>query len=215
MIVEFGHFLLALALAAALTQTALCAYGAKAWSGRALSMGVAAAHLQAALLAGAFAALIYAFASSDFSVVVVAENSHTDKPLIYKIAAAWGHHEGSMLLWVLLLAAFGAAVARDRALPSRFKGWSLAVQGGIGVLFSLFLIVTSNPFARLATAPINGRDLNPLLQDPALAIHPPMLYVGYVGSSVVFAFAAAGLIEGRIDAAWAKWARPWALLSWT
>ncbi|MEL7029869.1 MAG: heme lyase CcmF/NrfE family subunit, partial [Pseudomonadota bacterium] len=215
MIVELGHYVLALALMTALAQTVLSGAGARRGDVRMIAAGGAAAWAQAGLLAASFAALIYAFAVSDFSVQIVVQNSHTDKPFLYKIAGAWGNHEGSMLLWVLLLAVFGAMAASRAEIPSALKGYVLSVQGLISVMFLAFVIFTSNPFARLELAPLNGQDLNPLLQDPALAIHPPMLYVGYVGSSIVFAFAIAGLILGRIDSAWARWARPWALLSWT
>lgn len=180
-------------------------------------MGLAApaAIGQAALVAVAFAALTYAFVVSDFSVELVAQNSHSAKPMLYKVTGVWGNHEGSMLLWVLILALFGAAVALFGAnLPPRLKARVLSVQGLVGVGFLLFVLATSNPFLRLDPAPPDGRDLNPLLQDPGLAFHPPMLYLGYVGFSVAFSFAVAALIEGRVDAAWARWVRPWTLAAW-
>ena len=152
---------------------------------------------------------------SDFSVVNVFENSHSAKPLIYKISGVWGNHEGSMLLWVLILSVFGALVALFGGnLPARLKANVLAVQSWIAVAFFLFILVTSNPFLRIAQPPFEGRDLNPILQDPGLAIHPPLLYLGYVGLSISFSFAIAALIDGRIDAAWARWVRPWTLLAW-
>src|SRR6195952_1118223 len=164
----------------------------------------------------AFAALTYAHATSDFSVLNVVENSHTTKPFLYKLSGVWGNHEGSMLLWVLILALFGAlvAVARD-SIPPTLRANTLAVQGLITFVFVLFIITTSNPFTRVNPAPPEGNDLNPLLQDFGLAIHPPLLYVGYVGFSITFAFAAAALIEGRIDAVWARAVRPWTLIAWS
>ena len=156
-----------------------------------------------------------AFVVSDFSVVTVADNSHSAKPLLYKFTGTWGNHEGSMLLWVWILAVHGAAVAVfGRNLPPAFRAWVLAVQALIGLGFLVFVLATSNPFLRLDPAPFDGRDLNPLLQDPGLAFHPPLLYLGYVGLSTAFSFAVAALIEGRVNAAWARWVRPWTLLSW-
>src|SRR6267154_3347515 len=155
------------------------------------------------------------YVRSDFSVVNVFENSHSLKPLIYKISGVWGNHEGSMLLWVLILSLFGALVALFGGnLPARLKANVLAVQSWIAAAFYLFILMTSNPFLRLPQAPLEGRDLNPILQDLGLAIHPPLLYLGYVGFSISFSFALAALIEGRIDAAWARWVRPWTLLAW-
>jgi cytochrome c-type biogenesis protein CcmF len=153
--------------------------------------------------------------TSDFSVLNVVQNSHTLKPMLYKIAGVWGNHEGSLLLWVLILALFGAAVALFGSnLPPAFRSRVLAVQAMIAVGFYLFILLTSNPFERVFPPPLNGRDLNPLLQDFGLAIHPPMLYLGYVGFSIAFSFAIAALIEGRVDAAWARWVRPWTLAAW-
>jgi cytochrome c-type biogenesis protein CcmF len=166
-------------------------------------------------VATAFAALIACYVRSDFSVINVFENSHSAKPLIYKITGVWGNHEGSMLLWVFILALFGALVAAfGRNLPDRLKARVLGVQAWIAVAFELFILLTSNPFLRISDAPVEGRDLNPILQDPGLAVHPPLLYLGYVGLSISFSFAIAVLIEGRIDAAWARWVRPWTLLAW-
>jgi cytochrome c-type biogenesis protein CcmF len=173
------------------------------------------ASAQFALIAVAFAALTWAFVTSDFSVALVAANSHTDKPLIYKISGVWGNHEGSLLLWVLILVLFGACAAWFGGnLPARLQARVLAVQSAIGAAFMAFMIFTSNPFDRLAVPPFNGRDLNPLLQDPGLALHPPFLYLGYVGLSMAFSFAVAALIEGRVDAAWGRWVRPWTLAAW-
>ena len=160
-------------------------------------------------------ALIYAFVVSDFSVINVATNSHSSKPMIFKIAASWGNHEGSMVFWILILAFYGALVAIfGRNLPPSFKARTLGVQGLISVGFLSFTLFTSNPFERLDPVPIDGNGFNPLLQDVALAAHPPMLYAGYVGLSMAYAFAIAALIEGRVDASWARWVRPWTLLAW-
>jgi cytochrome c-type biogenesis protein CcmF len=180
-------------------------------------MGVAepTAIAQFCFVAIAFAALTMCYVRSDFSVVNVFENSHSAKPLIYKISGVWGNHEGSMLLWVLILSTFGALVALFGGnLPARLRANVLGVQSWIAVAFYLFILVTSNPFLRISEPPFEGRDLNPILQDPGLAIHPPLLYLGYVGLSISFSFAIAALIEGRIDAAWARWVRPWTLLAW-
>src|SRR5215471_10620742 len=180
-------------------------------------LAVAAFSDQAALgqfmfLVVAFACLTYAFVTSDFSVEVVAANSHSAKPLIYKISGVWGNHEGSMLLWALILSLFGAAVALfGNNLPDSLRARVLGVQALIGVGFLAFILFTSNPFERVSPAPPDGNGLNPLLQDPGLAFHPPMLYLGYVGFSVTYAFAIAALLEGRVDAAWARWVRPWTL----
>ncbi|NNE81262.1 MAG: heme lyase CcmF/NrfE family subunit [Silicimonas sp.] len=215
MFVELGHFTLLLALVVACLQTALPLIGAhNRWSGWMAFAGPAAL-AQAGLLTVSFAALTYAFVVSDFSVLLVVKNSHTLKPMLYKVTGVWGNHEGSMLLWCLILAVFGALVAMFGGnLPARLKARVLGVQGSIGVAFLGFLIFTSNPFLRLAFPPMNGQDLNPLLQDPGLAFHPPFLYLGYVGLSTSFSFAVAALIEGRVDAAWGRWVRPWTLLAW-
>ena len=215
MIVETGHFALILALCVALVQAVIPLVGAqKGWSGW-MAVATPAALAQFGLIAIAFAALTYAFVTSDFSLKLVYENSHTDKPMLYKVTGVWGNHEGSMLLWVLILAMFGAAAAAfGGALPERLRARVLAVQGTIGVAFLVFVLFTSNPFLRLEEAPFNGRDMNPLLQDPGLAFHPPFLYLGYVGLSMAFSFAVAALIEGRVDAAWARWVRPWTLAAW-
>jgi cytochrome c-type biogenesis protein CcmF len=215
MIVELGHFALVLAFAVALVQMVLPMVGAqRGWRGW---MGVAepAAKAQVLLVGFSFAALTYAFVTSDFSVRLVTLNSHTAKPMLYKVTGVWGNHEGSMLLWVLILALFGAAVAVFGAqLPRSLRARVLGVQGAVGVAFLAFILFTSNPFLRLADPPFDGQDLNPLLQDPGLAFHPPFLYLGYVGLSVAFSFAVAALLEGRVDAAWARWVRPWTLAAW-
>ena len=215
MIVEIGHFALILALCVAVTQAAVPMIGAhqndRGWMAVAGPTAVA----QLGLLLISFFALMYAYVTSDFSVKNVAENSNSLKPMIYKISGVWGNHEGSMLLWVLILALFGAIVAGfGRNLPPGLKARTLAVQALVSVGFLLFIILTSNPFERLVPAPIDGRGLNPLLQDPGLALHPPILYAGYVGFSISFSFAVAALIEGKVDAAWARWVRPWTLLAW-
>ncbi|MFL5153668.1 MAG: heme lyase CcmF/NrfE family subunit [Microvirga sp.] len=215
MIAEVGHYALVLALALALIQGTAPIVGA--WKGDAVLMGVTAttALAQFAFVAAAFAALTAAYVVSDFSVANVFENSHSAMPLIYKFTSVWGNHEGSMLLWVLILSLFGALVAVFGAnLPATLRANVLAVQSWIAAAFYLFILATSNPFARLAPAPFEGRDLNPVLQDIGLAIHPPLLYLGYVGFSISFSFAIAALIEGKIDAAWARWVRPWTLAAW-
>ena len=215
MIVEFGHFALILALLVAVVQVVLPMAGASLKDERMMRVAEPAAVSQFILLAIAFVALMHAYVTSDFSVANVAENSHSTKPMLYKLAGVWGNHEGSMLLWVLILALFGAAVALfGTNLPPSLRARVLSVQASIAVAFLLFSILTSNPFLRLVPAPSDGRGLNPILQDPALAFHPPFLYTGYVGFSIAFSFAIAALIEGRIDAAWARWVRPWTLAAW-
>ncbi|MFV0492132.1 MAG: heme lyase CcmF/NrfE family subunit [Pseudorhodobacter sp.] len=215
MIVELGHFALILALCVALIQTVMPLVGtARRWPGW-MAVAEPAALLQVILISFSFAALTYAFVSSDFSVRLVVENSHTLKPMLYKITGTWGNHEGSLLLWTLILAIFGAAVAGfGGGLPPRLRARVLGVQGAIGVAFLTFMLLTSNPFLRMAVPPFDGEDLNPLLQDPGLAFHPPFLYLGYVGLSVTFSFAVAALMEGRVDAAWGRWVRPWTLAAW-
>ena len=212
---ELGHYALVLALGLALVQATVPIWGSR--TGDAVLMGVAApvALAQFAFVALSFAALVASYVTSDFSVLTVAENSHSAMPLIYKFTSAWGNHEGSMLLWVLILSVFGALVALFGGnLPATLRANALAVQAWIAAAFYLFILVTSNPFLRLADTPAEGRDLNPILQDMGLAIHPPMLYLGSVGFSISFSFAIAALIEGRIDAAWARWVRPWTLIAW-
>jgi cytochrome c-type biogenesis protein CcmF len=215
MITEIGHFALILALWLAIIQSVVPLWGAARRHPGFMAVGQSTAIAQFVLIAGAFAALIHAYVTSDFSVVNVAENSHSDKPLLYKITGVWGNHEGSMILWVFMLSLCGAAVAWfGDNLPPALKARTLAVQGMIGVGFLAFILVTSDPFLRVVPAPLDGRGLNPVLQDPGLAFHPPFLYLGYVGFSVSFSFAVAALIEGRVDAAWARWVRPWALAAW-
>ena len=216
MIVETGHFALALALVVALVQASLPLIGAQRGEAAWMALARPAAAVQLAAVAAAFAALTYAYVVSDFSVANVVANSHTAKPLLYKVTGVWGNHEGSLLLWVLILALFGAAVAAFGGnLPPALRARVLAVQAMIAVGFLAFMLFTSNPFARAFPPPLDGNDLNPLLQDPGLAFHPPFLYLGYVGFSITFAFAIAALIEGRVDATWARWVRPWALAAWS
>ncbi len=215
MIAEIGHYALVLALALALVQGCVPFYGARRDDAALMAVGGPTALAQFLFVAISFGALVACYLRSDFSVANVFENSHSLKPLVYKITGVWGNHEGSMLLWVLILSLFGALVAAfGNNLPARLKANVLSVQSWIAVAFILFILMTSNPFLRLPEAPFEGRDLNPILQDPGLAIHPPLLYVGYVGLSISFSFAIAALIEGRIDAAWARWVRPWTLLAW-
>lgn len=215
MLIELAHFALILAFVVAMVQTIVPMIGAaKGWRGW-MSVAEPAATSQVILVGFSFAILTWAFVVSDFSVQLVYLNSHTDKPLLYKISGVWGNHEGSMLLWVLILALFGASAAWfGRDLPERLRARVLAVQAAVSVAFYTFILFTSNPFLRLEFAPLNGRDLNPLLQDPGLAFHPPFLYLGYVGLSMTFSFAVAALIEGRVDAAWGRWVRPWTLAAW-
>ena len=216
MITEIGHYALVLALALALVQSVVPLWGVRSGDAALMATARPVAVMQFVLIAVAFGALTHAYLVSDFSLLNVVENSHSAKPLIYKFSGVWGNHEGSMLLWVLILALFGAMVALTaRSMPSDLAAAVLAVQAWIGAAFLLFILMTSNPFLRLAQPPIEGNDLNPILQDPGLAIHPPMLYIGYVGFSIVFSFAAGALVIGRVDAAWARWARPWTLLAWT
>jgi cytochrome c-type biogenesis protein CcmF len=215
MIAEIGHYALVLALALALVQSVVPLLGARTRDGALMAVADTAALAQFAFVALAFGMLVACYVGSDFSVRNVFENSHSAMPLIYKFTSTWGNHEGSMLLWVLILALFGALVAAFATnVPPTQKATVLAVQAWIASSFYLFILVTSNPFWRLEPAPFEGRDLNPILQDLGLAIHPPLLYLGYVGFSIVFSFAAAALIEGRIDAAWARRVRPWLLVAW-
>ncbi|MBC6439293.1 MAG: heme lyase CcmF/NrfE family subunit [Rhodospirillales bacterium] len=215
MIAEIGHFALILAFCVALVQGTLPLYGA--WRGRGdlMAFGSGAALAQAVLVTISFGALTWAFVVSDFSVRNVFQNSHALKPMLYKVSGVWGNHEGSLLLWIVVLALFGLAVAfRGGGLPTTLRARVLGVQGLVAVGFLAFSLFTSNPFLRLDPAPLDGRDLNPLLQDPGLAFHPPFLYLGYVGFSLTFSFAVAALLEGRVDAAWARWVRPWTLAAW-
>ena len=215
MIVETGHFALVMALCVAAVQSTLPMIGAHKKHSSWMALASNAALLQLLLLIISFAALTYAFVTSDFSVTLVLNNSHTLKPLLYKVSGVWGNHEGSMLMWVLILAVYGGAVAIwGNNLRPTLKARVLGVQGMLGFGFLLFILFTSNPFNRIFPAPIDGQDLNTLLQDPGLAFHPPLLYLGYVGFSTTFSFAIAALLEGRIDPAWARWVRPWTLAAW-
>jgi cytochrome c-type biogenesis protein CcmF len=214
-IAEAGHYALVLALGLALIQSTVPILGARLRDPALMNVARSTALAQLAFTAFAFAALVVLHVTSDFSVANVYENSHSMKPLIYKITGVWGNHEGSMLLWVSILALFGGLVAAfGNNLPHSLRAYVLAVQAWIAGAFYLFILITSNPFLRIGSPPIEGRDLNPILQDPGLAVHPPLLYLGYVGFSISFSFAVAALLEGRIDAAWARWVRPWTLLAW-
>jgi cytochrome c-type biogenesis protein CcmF len=212
---ELGHFALILALGVALLQAVVPLYGAARHDAALIAWARPAALAQFLFVAAAFFALMHAYAVSDFSLANVAANSSSLKPLLYKLTGVWSNHEGSMLLWVFILALFGAAVALfSRNLPPALRARVLAVQAMIGVGFLLFILFTSNPFLRLSPAPADGAGLNPILQDRGLAFHPPCLYLGYVGFSIAFCFAIAALIEGRVDPAWARWVRPWTLAAW-
>jgi len=212
---ELGQVLLVCALLAALLQAVLPLWGAQRGRGAWMAVAVPAAFAQLVLVAGAFALLTVAFVQQDFSVRYVAENSNTLLPLAYRYSAVWGAHEGSLLMWVLVLALWGGAVALwSKRLPDTVRARVLGVMGIISLGFIAFLFFTSNPFARLLPAPLEGRDLNPLLQDPGLIIHPPMLYIGYVGFAVPFAFAIAALLDGHVDARWLRWTRPWTNVAW-
>ena len=213
---ELGHFALALAVALAAAQALLSLAGAQQRDARLMAAAPALAIGQLIALATSYGCLIRSSVLDDFSVMNVAENSSALKPLIYKITGTWGNHEGSILLWCLILALCGGAVAGfGRNLPSTLRARVIGVLGLVSAGFLLFALTTSNPFLRVWPPPIDGRDMNPLLQDPGLAFHPPVLYAGYVGFSIPFAFAIAALLEGRVDAAWGRWVRPWTLASWT
>ncbi len=215
MVTELGHFALILAFMVAIVQMVVPMVGAqKRWPGW-MAVAEPAANAQFLLTAFSFATLVWAFVTSDFSLRLVVLNSHSAKPMLYKISGTWGNHEGSMLLWVLIVTLFGAMAAWFGGnLPPALKARVLSVQSAIAVAFFAFILFTSNPFLRLAMPPFDGQDLNPLLQDPGLAFHPPFLYLGYVGLSMTFSFAVAALIEGRVDAAWGRWVRPWTLAAW-
>lgn len=216
MIAEAGHIFLILAFVVAILQTIVPMTGAARGHARAMQFADRAALAQAALLLLSFAALTVVFLMSDFSVELAARHSHSAKPLLYKISGVWGNHEGSMLLWIVILAVYGAAVPLfGNALPLSLRARALSVQGAVGAGFMAFLIFTSNPFLRMDIVPPDGLGLNPLLQDPGLAIHPPLLYIGYVGFSIAFSFAVAALLEGRVDAVWARWLRPFVLVAWS
>jgi len=212
---ELGHFALSLALCVAAAQGVLPLVGAARGNVRWMAFGRSAAAVHFALVALAFAALAFAFAQNDFSVAYVAQHSNSKLPLFYRLSAVWGGHEGSLVLWVLMLAGWTLAIAlAPGALPAALVARALAVLGLVAAGFHAFILFASNPFERLAEPPADGRDLNPLLQDPGLIFHPPMLYMGYVGFSVAFALAIAALVAGRLDAAWARWSRPWTTAAW-
>ena len=215
MIPELGHYALVLALALGLIQSVAPVIGARSHDAALMRLADSTALMQFVFVTLSFGALAVCYVNSDFSVQTVFENSHSQMPVIYKFSSVWGNHEGSMLLWVFILSLFGALVAVfGNNLPASLKADALAVQSWIACAFYLFILLTSNPFLRLPQAPAEGQSLNPILQDPGLAVHPPLLYLGYVGFSMAFSFAAAALIEGRIDAAWARWVRPWTLMAW-
>ena len=215
MIAELGHYALMLALGLALIQGTMPIAGTRSDDPTLIGVAAPTALAQFAFVALSFVALTICYVTSDFSVFNVYENSNSAMPLIYRLTSVWGNHEGSMMLWVTILALFGALVAAFGGnLPVKLKANALAVQAWIAAAFELFILTTSNPFLRIADAPLEGRDLNPILQDPGLAFHPPLLYLGYVGFSISFSFAIAALLEGRIDAAWARFVRPWVLAAW-
>ena len=215
MIIELGHYALVLALATAIIVSIIPLIGARRRDQAMMDVARPGSFALFGLVVFAFGVLTYAHVVSDFSVLNVWENSHSLVPMIFKVSGVWGNHEGSMMLWLLILALFSAMVALfGRNLPDTLRANVLSVQAWISVAFLIFILLTSNPFTRLPQAPAEGKDLNPVLQDIGLAIHPPLLYLGYVGFSVCFSFAVAALIEGRIDAAWARWVRPWALAAW-
>src|SRR5687768_6927309 len=215
MIPEIGQFALIIALLLALTQFTLPLIGAQNGNRAWMALAAPAGQAQFIFVAIAFCCLGYSFIINDFSVLNVATNSNSRLPLHYRLAATWGSHEGSLLLWSLMLGLWTVAVTLfSRHLPDDMVARVLSVMGVVSVGFLLFMLLTSNPFARLIPAAPDGRDLNPLLQDPAMVIHPPMLYMGYVGFSVAFAFAIAALIGGRLDATWARWSRPWTTVAW-
>jgi cytochrome c-type biogenesis protein CcmF len=215
MIIETGHIALILALCVALLQSSVPLAGAARGNAAWMAIGRNTALTQFGLVALAMATLMHAYVTSDFSVINVIQNSHTDKPLLYKITGVWGNHEGSMLLWIFMLTLCGAALALFSGnLPPDLRARVLAVHGMIAAGFLVFILFTSNPFLRTWPPAPNGQGLNPVLQDPGLAFHPPFLYLGYVGFSIAFSFAVAALIEGRVDPAWARWVRPWSLASW-
>jgi cytochrome c-type biogenesis protein CcmF len=215
MIPEIGHFALIVALALALCQGALPLIGAHRGDRALMAVARPAAIGQLSFIIIAFGCLTWSFLQSDFSVLYVANHSHRALPSLYKVSAVWGAHEGSLLLWILLLSIWTVAVGRfSRELPEAFSARVIGVLGLLSVGFLLFTLLTSNPFTRLVPAPQDGADLNPLLQDPGLAVHPPILYTGYVGFSVAFAFAIAAMISGNLDQGWARWTRPWTTWAW-
>src|SRR5260221_1561848 len=215
MIPEIGQIALMLALMLALTQATLPLIGAARGIPQLIALGRPTAQAQFIFVAIAFCCLAYSFINNDFSVLNVATSSNSQLPLQYRLAATWGSHEGSLLLWTFMLTIWMVAVTLfSNHLPSEMVARVLSVMAMISSGFLLFMLLTSNPFQRLFPIPPDGRDLNPLLQDPAMVAHPPMLYMGYVGFSVAFAFAISALIGGQLDATWARWARPWTLAAW-
>ncbi|MDO7731599.1 MAG: cytochrome c biogenesis protein CcsA, partial [Burkholderiaceae bacterium] len=215
MIVEIGHFALILAACVALLQGVMPLTGTATNNLRWQLLARPAAITQFLLLALAYGVLTHGALSDDFSIKYIAGHSNSLLPIQYKVASVWGGHEGSLLLWVLMLSGWTVAVALfSRSLPLAMVARVIGVLGLISAGFLAFVLLTSSPFERLFPAPLDGKDLNPLLQDPGLVIHPPMLYMGYVGFSVAFAFAVAALISGRMDAAWARWSRPWTVVAW-
>ncbi|HEB58540.1 MAG TPA: heme lyase CcmF/NrfE family subunit [Gammaproteobacteria bacterium] len=215
MITELGHFSLVLALGIALVQAILPIAGAQTGNRQWMSVARPAAQAQFVLMSIAFFSLVWAFVNDDFSLLYVASNSNAAMPTIFKVSAVWGAHEGSLLLWAFILSIWSLAVTLfSRSLPLVYVARVLGIMGMVSIGFLLFMLLTSNPFEEIFPAPFEGRELNPLLQDPGLAIHPPMLYMGYVGFSVAFAFAIAALLGGRLDAAWARWSRPWTTAAW-
>jgi cytochrome c-type biogenesis protein CcmF len=215
MIPELGHFAVIVALMVSVTLSFFSLVGAVRGNRVWMSVARPAAHVQFGLVALAFGCLAYAFLSNDFSVLNVASNSNSQLPWFYRLAATWGSHEGSLLLWVLMLSGWTSAVALfSRQVPTDMVARILGVMALVSIGFFLFMLLTSNPFDRLLPPAADGRDLNPLLQDPGMVIHPPMLYMGYVGFSVVFGFAIAALLSGRLDSAWARWSRPWTTVAW-
>ena len=215
MIPELGHFALILALAVALVQALIPGMGLLRRRADWMAVAKPAALLQFILVLAAYGILTYSFIIHDFSVLYVANTSNSELPLIYRLSGVWGAHEGSLLLWVLILSSWTAILALfSKHYPIDMGAGVISVLGFISIGFLLFSLFTSNPFIRHFPAPIDGADLNPLLQDPVMAIHPPMLYMGYVGFAVPFAFAIVALVQGKLDAAWARWVRPWALTAW-
>src|SRR5689334_17925601 len=215
MVPEIGQFALIVALLLAVTQATFPLIGASRGNRTWIALAAPAGQAQFIFVAVAFCCLGYSFITNDFSVLNVATNSNSQLPLHYRLAATWGSHEGSLLLWTLMLSLWTVAVTLfSKHLPDEMIARVLSVMGIVSVGFLLFMLLTSNPFARIFPVPPDGRDLNPLLQDPAMVAHPPMLYMGYVGFSVAFAFAIAALIGGRLDATWARWSRPWTTVAW-
>ncbi|MBT8114229.1 MAG: cytochrome c biogenesis protein CcsA, partial [Arenicella sp.] len=215
MLGELGNFCLCLLMCVALAQTIVPLVGASKNQQNWMAFARNAAYVQWLLTVIAYICLTIAFINHDYSISYVANNSNNAQPLVYRISAVWGAHEGSLLLWILMLSSWTALVARfSHGIPRDMVARVLGVLGFVSIGFISFTLFTSNPFERLLDVPFDGRELNPLLQDPGLVIHPPMLYMGYVGMSVVFAFAIAAMLSGKLDTAWARWARPWTSVAW-